>query len=139
MLRLVLALCLFLPQLSQALTLHDLNGQCGDHVRVILTNLYDTPMSTGIDEKGEYIRVDSDFLFDYPDDSVRFVFFHECGHRVNKHSKDFKPPGWEEVADCYAAKRFYREYGYTRLVKALSDMGNIHYRGRNESILRCLR
>lgn len=139
MLRLIFALLLFVPQVTQALTLNDLNGQCGDHVRVFMTPLFDTPMTTGIDERGEYIAIDPDFLREYPDDAVWFVFFHECGHRENGHSKEFKPTDREDVADCYAAKRFRREFGYTRLVKSLNDMGDIHYRGRNERILRCLR
>lgn len=136
----ILALCLaFITSSANALGLYDLNGQCGNNVRVFLTFLDSTPASTGTDEQGEFIAIDPDFLREQSDAGAWFVFFHECGHRVYKHSKQFSPPNKENVADCYAARRFVDTFGYYRLEKALVDLRNEQNHARNMRILSCLK
>ena len=141
MLRLFLALLLLIPQMTQALTLNDLNGLCGN-TRIFSTNLtdQDTPATSGVDEKGGYIKMDSNFLWNHNPKSILFVFFHECGHRVNNHTPQFRPANRETVADCYAAKRFVGEYGIASLHRVLDDLTPEYNESwRNDRILRCLR
>ncbi len=139
MYKLILLLVLSVPASISALQLYDLNGQCGNHVRIFTAPLDSTPASTGTDNIGEFIAVDSDFLREQTDAAVWFVFFHECGHRFYKHTKQFRPPNREAKADCYAAKRFVDIYGYLKLEETLLDLRNEHDHARNMRILSCLR
>lgn len=136
----LIALCLTLVSCtSNALQLYDLNGQCGSDVRVFTTFLDSTPASTGTDEQGEFIAVDADFLREEPDGAVWFVFFHECGHRVAGHTLSYSPLNKEQVADCYAARRFVDTFGYNRLEEAILDLRKEQDHARNMRIFSCLR
>jgi len=136
----ILALCFaFITGTVNAVQLYDLNGQCGTDVRVFSTFLDSTPASTGTDELGEFIAVDADFLREQTDGAIWFVFFHECGHRINRHTKLYSPPDKELVADCYAARRFVKTYGFYKLEETLLDLRNEQGHARNMRILSCLR
>jgi len=136
MYKLILLLFLLIPSVAFSMSLYKLNGQCGKHVRVVSTFLSNPPAATYINDQGEFIVMDANFMRQQTDRAIWFVFFHECGHRVNKHSKWFNPPNKEDVADCYAAHRFVTTFGYSELKKTLLELQNEP--GRDKRILSCL-
>lgn len=123
------------------LTLNELNGQCGPHVRVYAVTLDGPLAATGANEKlgGEYIVMDSGFMISNSRHAVWFVFFHECGHRVNGHMKGDGNLNKQQEADCYAATRFVKTFGYRRLEATLEELLPINTEARNKRILECVR
>ena len=140
----ILALLLLLSFSASAnsffpLTLYDLNGQCGSNVQIELGNLGgSTPALTNIFGTREIIIMDANFVMTASPSAVWFVFFHECGHRTYHHSPTFNPPDAEDVADCYAARRFVNTFGYAKLEPTLEELEPMTGKTRAHQILECV-
>lgn len=125
---------------ASAFSLSDYNGRCGD-VDIYMgptdgRHGYSAAHSYDNVHSG-YIVLDPEFIKSHSDLAIEFLYFHECGHRVFGHTSAYIGRGEENLADCYAARRFARLHGRHKLKRVANEMLPINGEPRSKRILHC--
>ncbi len=135
----LVALLLFLCSTgAYAFSFQDFNGRCGD-VKLFVGPVERNKLAvTDADDTGGYIVLDPLLIQTVSPQALTFIYFHECGHRVNGDSSlGYRSYNAEQKADCYAAKRFSGEYGEQTLNSVLSELVLINGTRRSINIWNC--
>ncbi len=121
-----------------AFSFQDFNGRCGD-VKLFVGPVEGNKLAvTDADQTGGYITLDPQLIQSVSQDALTFVYFHECGHRINgDRSSGYRSYDAEQKADCYAANRYKEEYGERAFHTVLDDLLSINGHYRNNQILEC--